>query len=54
MHYTWHDWHKSFEKTKRNLINQGFEVIDIVFELDELTQYCKLRHCSNINYIYDS
>ena len=47
MHDTWHDWHKAFEKTKRGLIKQGFEVIDIVVDLDELTAYCKLRGIKN-------
>ena len=47
MHDTWHDWHKAFEKTKRDLINQGFEVIDIIVDLDELTEYCKLRGIEN-------
>ncbi|GEM_PF-2905549 len=23
-HDTWHEWHKDFQKTKRNLINHGF------------------------------
>ncbi|MDX2442585.1 MAG: hypothetical protein QNK30_02185 [Bacteroidales bacterium] len=47
MHDTWHDWNKAFDKTKRDLINQGFEVIDIVVDLDELTEYCKLRGIKN-------
>ena len=47
MHDTWHDWHKAFEKTKRDLISQGFEVADIIMDLDELTEYCKLRGIKN-------
>ena len=47
MHDTWHDWHKAFEKTKRDLVNQRFEVIDIIVDLDELTEYCKLRRIEN-------
>jgi len=47
MHDTWHDWHKDFEKTKRDLTNQGFDVIDIVVDLDELTEYCRLRGIKN-------
>lgn len=43
LHDTWYDWHKAFEITKRNFINQGFGVIDIVVNLDELIEYCKLR-----------
>jgi hypothetical protein len=30
-----HDtWHIAFEKTKRDLINQGFKVLDIVMDLN--------------------
>ncbi len=47
MHYTWHNWHKDFEKTKRDLTNQGFEVVDIVVVLDKLKEYCKLRGIKN-------
>ena len=43
MHDTWHDWNKAFEKTKHDLINQGFKVED----LDELIEYCKLRGIRN-------
>jgi len=47
MHGTWNDWHKDFEKAKRDLINQGFEVVDIVVDLNELTEYCRLRGIKN-------
>lgn len=47
MHDTWQDWHKDFEKTKLDLTNQGFEVVDIVVDLDELTEYCILREIKN-------
>lgn len=47
MHDTWHDWHKAFEKTKTDLIIQGFNVIDVVVDLDELTQYCKQQGIKN-------
>ncbi|HYX07599.1 MAG TPA: hypothetical protein VE912_12785 [Bacteroidales bacterium] len=47
MHDTWHDWNKAFLKTKQDLLNQGFEVIDIVVDLDELTEYCRLRGIKN-------
>lgn len=43
MHDTWHDWHKDFKKTKQDLTNQGFEVVD----LDELVNYCRLRGIEN-------
>jgi len=47
MHDTWDDWHKDFEKTKRDLTNLGFEVVDVVVDLDELAEYCKLRGLKN-------
>ena len=47
MHNTWYDWHEAFEKTKRDLINQGFDVIDIIVELDELKEYCQIRGIKN-------
>lgn len=47
MHDRWHDWHKDFEKTKQDLTSKGLEVVDIVVDLDELTEYCKLRGLQN-------
>lgn len=47
MHDIWHDWHKDFEKTKRGLTDQGFEVVDIIVELDELMEYCRMRGIKN-------
>ena len=47
MHDTWDDWHKDFEKTKRDLTNLGFEVVGVVVDLDELAEYCKLRGLKN-------
>ncbi len=47
MHDTWIEWHKAFLKAKRDLISQGFEVEDIEVDLDELTNYCKMRGIKN-------
>ena len=47
MHDMWHNWQKAFEKTKRDLIAQGFEVIDIVVDINELIEYCKSRGIKN-------
>ena len=47
MHDNWNDWHKAFIKTKSDLISQGFEVTDIEIDLNELTDYCKLRGIKN-------
>lgn len=48
MHPTWHQWHKDFEKAKRDLISQGFEVTEVIVDLDDLTAYCKLKGLKNI------
>ncbi len=47
MHGSWHDWHKAFEKLKQKLIKEGFEVIDVVVDLDVLNEYCKLWGIKN-------
>lgn len=47
LHDTWNEWHKAFLKTKNDLISHGFEVVDIVVDLDELTAYCKLQGIKN-------
>lgn len=36
-----------FEKTMRDLTNQGFEVVNIVVDLDELKEYYRLRGIKN-------
>ena len=43
MHDTWHNWHKDFEKIKQYLTNQRFDVVDIIVDLDKLTEYCNLE-----------
>ena len=47
MHDTWDEWHKAFLKAKKDLISQGFEVEDVEIDLDELTNYCKMRGIKN-------
>lgn len=47
LHDTWNEWHNAFLKTKNDLISHGFEVVDIVVDLDELTAYCKLQGIKN-------
>lgn len=47
MHDIWYDWHKDFERAKRDLTNQGFEVVDIIIDLDELIEYCRQRGIKN-------
>jgi hypothetical protein len=47
LHDNWKDWHKSFLKVKKDLISQGFDVVDIVIDLDELIIFCKIRGIKN-------
>ena len=47
MHDTWDDWHKDFQKMKREFKNMGFEVVDIVVDVDELEEYCKTKGIKN-------
>ena len=32
---------------KRDLTNQGFEVVDAIINLDELSKYCRMRGIKN-------
>jgi hypothetical protein len=47
LHDNWNDWHRAFLKTKSHLISLGLEVTDIEIDLNELTDYCKLRGIKN-------
>ena len=47
IHDTWDEWHKAFLKAKKDLISQGFEVEDVEIDLEELTNYCKMRGIKN-------
>jgi len=47
MHDTWNDWYNAFSKAKTNLVSQGFMVIEIEVNLDELNNYCKLKCIDN-------
>jgi len=47
LHDSWKDWHKSSLKVKKELISQGFEVVEIVIDLDELMTFCKIRGIKN-------
>lgn len=47
IHDTWDEGHKAFLKTKKDLISKGFQVKDVEIDLDELTNYCKMRGIKN-------
>lgn len=40
MRKDWKDWLARYEQTKRDLVNEGFEVVDIIVDIDELIQFC--------------
>ena len=43
MHDTWKEWHKVYQKTKKEIILQGFKVKDFEVDIDELMDYCKIK-----------
>ena len=47
MHDTWKEWHNAYQKTRNELISQGFVVKDFVVDIDELINYCKIRRIKN-------
>ena len=47
MHDTWKEWHKAYQKTKKELIFRGFVVKEIVVDIDKLINYCKIRGIKN-------
>lgn len=47
MHDNWEDWYKAFEKSKNDLKKQGFEVENVIVDLDELAYYCLTKRIQN-------
>ena len=47
MHETWDEWLKAFEKTKRQIEEEGFSVRPVIVDIDELNHYCKIRGIKN-------
>jgi hypothetical protein len=47
MHDSWNEWFTAYSKAKTDLISQGFMVVDVEIDLDELIRYCKLRRVKN-------
>lgn len=47
MHDSWNEWNKAFHKAKKEFISQGFEVLKIEVNLDELKKYCLIRGIRN-------
>jgi hypothetical protein len=44
---TWDEWYKSFLNAKHGLMKEGFEVIRIVVDIDELIDYCRSQGVRN-------
>lgn len=47
LHSSWQAWHDDFLKTKLRFMNEGYEVWDVVVDLDELIKYCQKRGIRN-------
>ncbi len=47
MHSKWEDWNQAFNKLKTELINKGFEIIEVVVDLEKLVEYCKENGLKN-------
>lgn len=47
MHDTWKEWHSAFQKRKKDFIKQGFEVVEVEVDIDDLVLYCKSRGLRN-------
>lgn len=40
MRQDWKDWLSDYEKARRKLVNVGFDVVDIIVDINELIQFC--------------
>ena len=47
MHETWEEWHDAYQKLKKKLSDEGFEVIDVIIDIEELSVYCKIQGIKN-------
>lgn len=47
MHDSWEEWHNAFEKSKNDLIKQGFDIVNVIVDLDELAYYCLTHRIPN-------
>ena len=43
MHDTWDEWHEAYLKLKNHVISEGFEVIEIEVNLNEMAAYCSSK-----------
>ena len=47
MHTKWEDWRQAFNKLKTELVTNGFEIIEVVVDLEKLIEYCKSNGLKN-------
>ena len=43
MFATWKEWNKAYLKTKKELLNKGLTVKDLIVNLEELIDYCAIK-----------
>ncbi len=44
---TWEEWHKSYHRTKKELLDNGFKVNDVEVDLKKLDKYCQENGLKN-------
>ncbi len=47
MHSNWEDWNQAFNKLKAELANSGFEISEVVVDMEKLIEYCKGNRLKN-------
>ncbi len=40
LHNTWDEWHQEYQKTRKFLASEGFEVNEVVVDIDKLIGFC--------------
>jgi len=47
LHDTWDEWRKSFMNTKVSLESEGFNVREVILDIDDLIQFCRQKGLKN-------
>ncbi len=47
LHDTWDEWRKSFMNTKVSLESEGFNVREVILDIDDLIQFCRQNGLKN-------
>jgi len=48
LHKTWEEWHIDYSNTKLMLSKQGYMVVDVIIDIDNLIKYCKANKLKNV------